>query len=120
MPAAAKRLAQHVRDLKKALAGGGKTPDEPPPIVKLPSDQRPDAAQIKSALREAARVLNVAPFDAPARVTALLAEVDELKQQLANRAAAGALSADTLLAERRDRSAARRSSSPKRPAPTPT
>ncbi len=98
VPAAAKRLAQHVRDLKKALAGGGKTPDDPPPVVKLPTDQRPDAAQIKTALRDAARALNVAPFDAPARVTAMLAEVDELKRQLANRAASGALSADTLLA----------------------
>jgi alanyl-tRNA synthetase len=98
VPAAAKRLAQHVRDLKKALAGGGKTPDDPPPVVKLPSDQRPDAAQIKSLLRDAARALNVAPFDAPARVVAMLAEVDELKRQLANRAATGALSADALLA----------------------
>jgi len=98
VPAAAKRLAQHVRDLKKALAGGGKTPAEPPPVVKLPTDQRPDATQIKSLLRDAARALNVAPFDAPSRVIAMLAEVEELKRQLANRAASGALSADTLLA----------------------
>jgi alanyl-tRNA synthetase len=98
VPAAAKRLAQHVRDMKKALAGGGKPPEDPPPVVKLPSDQRPDSGQIKSALRDAARALNVAPFDAPPRVVAMLAEVDELKRQLANRAASGALSADTLLA----------------------
>jgi alanyl-tRNA synthetase len=97
VPAAAKRLAQHVRELKKALASGGKTPDDPPPVVKLPTDQRPDAAQIKSALREAARALNVAPFDALPRVVAMLAEVTELKRQLANRAASGALSAETLL-----------------------
>ncbi len=98
VPAAAKRLALQVRDLKKALAGGGKTPEDPPAVVKLPTDQRPDASLIKSALRDAARALNVAPFDAPPRVTAMLAEVDELKRQLANRAATGALSADTLLA----------------------
>jgi alanyl-tRNA synthetase len=98
VPAAAKRLAQQVRDLKKALAGGGKTPEDPPPVVKLPSDQRPDSGQIKSALRDAARALNVAPFDAPPRVVAMLAEVEELKRQLANRAATGALSADALLA----------------------
>ncbi len=97
VPAAAKRLAQQVRDLKKALAGGGKAPDDPPPVVKLPTDQRPDAAQIKSLLRDAARALNVALFDAPARVVAILAEVEELKRQLANRAASGALSAETLL-----------------------
>jgi alanyl-tRNA synthetase len=98
VPAAAKRLAQQVRDLKKALAGGGKTPEDPPPVVKLPSDQRTDSGQIKAALRDAARALNVAPFDAPPRVVAMLAEVDELKRQLANRAASGGLSADTLLA----------------------
>src|SRR5262245_29563799 len=97
VPAAAKRLAQQVRDLKKALAGGSKAPEDPPPVVKLPTDQRPDAAQIKTALRDAARALNVAPFDAPARVIGMLAEVDELKRQLANRAASGALSVDTLL-----------------------
>jgi alanyl-tRNA synthetase len=98
VPAAAKRLALQVRDLKKALAGGGKTPEDPAPVIKLPSDQRADAALIKSALRDAARALNVAPFDAPSRVTAMLAEVEELKRQLANRAATGGLSADTLLA----------------------
>jgi alanyl-tRNA synthetase len=99
VPAAAKRLAQQVRDLKKALAGGGKAPTDPPPIAKLPTDQRPDSGLIKTALRDAARALNVAPFDAPGRVTAMLAEVTELKRQLANRAASGALSAETLLAQ---------------------
>jgi alanyl-tRNA synthetase len=98
VPTAAKRLAQHVRDLKKAIAGGGKTPDDPAPVISAKTDQRPDASQIKSALRDAARALNVALFDAPGRVVAMLAEVEELKRQLANRAAAGALSADTLLA----------------------
>jgi alanyl-tRNA synthetase len=98
VPAACKRLAQYVRDLKKALTSGGKAPDEPPPVPKTPRDQHLDGAGIKSALRDTARVLNVAPFDAPQRVTAMLAEVDELKRQIANRAAAGTLSADSLLA----------------------
>jgi alanyl-tRNA synthetase len=97
VPAAAKRLAQQLRDLKKAVTGGGKAPEDPPPVVKTPSDQRPDSAAIKSALRDAARLINVAPFDLPTRVTAILAEVEELKRQLANRAASGALSADSLL-----------------------
>ena len=97
VPAAAKRLAQQLRDLKKAVTGGGKAPEDPPPVVKTASDHRPDAAAIKSALRDAARLINVAPFDLPARVTAMLAEVEELKRQLANRAASGGLSADSLL-----------------------
>lgn len=99
VPAAARRLAQHVRDLKKAISSGGKPPEDPPPIPKTPSDKRPDSAAIKAALREAARVLNVAPFDAPARTAAMFAEVADLKRQLANRAASGSLTADALLAK---------------------
>jgi alanyl-tRNA synthetase len=94
--AAVKQLAQHVRDLKKALSSGGKAPDEPSTISV--TNTRPDAAQLKAALRETARALNVAPFDAPARVAALVAEAQELKQQLAGRSQAGAISADSLLA----------------------
>jgi alanyl-tRNA synthetase len=97
VPAAARRLAQQLRDLKKAVTGGGKAPEDPPPVPKTRSDQRPDAAAIKTALREAARLINVAPFDLPARVTAMLGEIEELKRQLANRSAAGGLSADSLL-----------------------
>jgi alanyl-tRNA synthetase len=97
VPAAVKRLAGYVRDLKKALSSGGKIPDEPPPVK--PSAPAADSRQHKAALREAARLLNVAPFDAPERVTALLAEVADLKRQLASRAAAGTLSADSLLAK---------------------
>jgi alanyl-tRNA synthetase len=98
VPAATKRLAQYVRDLKKALTSGGKPTAEPPPLAKSPV-QTLDSAQIKSALRDTARLLNVAPFDAPARVVAMLGEVEDLKRQLDNRAAAGDLSADVLLAK---------------------
>jgi alanyl-tRNA synthetase len=96
VPAAVKQLAQHVRDLKKALSSGGKAPDEPATISVTKT--KPDAAQLKAALREVARALNVAPFDAPARVAALVTEAQDLKQQLAGRSQAGAISADSLLA----------------------
>jgi alanyl-tRNA synthetase len=97
VPAAARRLAQQLRDLKKAATSGAKAPEDPPPVVKTLSNQRPDAAQLKAALRDSARLINVAPFDLPARVTAMLAEIEDLKRQLASRAAAGGLSADSLL-----------------------
>jgi alanyl-tRNA synthetase len=97
VPAAVKQLAQHVRDLKKALSSGGKSPDEPATISVTKT--KPDAAQLKAALREAARAMNVAPFDAPARVAALVAEAQDLKQQLSGRSQAGAISADSLLAK---------------------
>jgi alanyl-tRNA synthetase len=99
VPAAIKRLAQYVRDLKKAISSGGKPPEEPPPVSSGPGDRTLDSRQIKAALRDAARLLNVAPFDTPARAKFLLAEADDLKRQLANRAAAGTLTADGLLAQ---------------------
>jgi alanyl-tRNA synthetase len=119
VPAATKRLAQHLRDLRKALTGGGKAPPDPPPVAK-PTDWSffyehqvkatfreavaslhadVDPLDTKRDLRDAAKVLNVAPFNASERVKAMLAEVNELKQQLANRGAAGALSADMLLSQ---------------------
>jgi alanyl-tRNA synthetase len=97
IPTAVKRLAMLVRDLRKSLSGGGKPPDEPPPLTV--STTPPEAAQLKAALRDAARALNVAPFDVPARVAAMLAEVEDLKRQIAGRAEAGAISADSLLAD---------------------
>jgi alanyl-tRNA synthetase len=68
-------------------------------VPKVRTDHRPDSAQIKAALRDAARALNVSPFDVPARVAAMRLEVDQLKGQLASRAASGDLSADALLSK---------------------
>jgi alanyl-tRNA synthetase len=98
VPAATKRLAQYVRDLKKATTSGGKPPEEPPPLSKSAASASLTSQQVKSSLRDAARLLNVGPFDAPSRITALTAEIDDLKRQLATRASSGSLSADSLLA----------------------
>jgi alanyl-tRNA synthetase len=99
VPAAVKRLAQYVRDLKKALTSSGKPPEAPPASASTGTKSAVEPALAKSALRDAARALNVAPFDAPARVNALLSEIEDLKRQLSSRAAAGTLSADALLAK---------------------
>jgi alanyl-tRNA synthetase len=99
VPAAVKRLAQYVRDLKKVLSGGGKTPDEPPAVPVATAKKSLDAREAKALLRDAARALNVASFDAPERVAAMQCEIDDLKRQLTSRAAAGGLSADALLAK---------------------
>ena len=95
---AAKQLAQQVRDLKKQIASGAKSPASVAPKSSSSAGGSLTPAQAKAALREVARALNVAPFDAPARVTAMLAEVEELRRQLAQRAESGALTADSLLA----------------------
>ncbi|WP_425617371.1 alanine--tRNA ligase [Anatilimnocola sp. NA78] len=94
---AVRHLVQQVRDLRKQLTSGAKPAagTEPISLAKTPS---PTTAEKKSLLRDTARLLNVALFDAPARVQALLAESTELKQQIASRSEAGSISAETLLA----------------------
>ncbi|MGE0755704.1 MAG: alanine--tRNA ligase [Pirellulaceae bacterium] len=103
VPAGAKNLAQQVRELRKQIAAGTKSGAQPasqpmPPATSAPAD----FAQMKTALRDAARALNVAPFDVPARVTALVKELDDLRRQQANMAAVGDFSADILLAKAED------------------
>ncbi len=97
-PAAVRDLTKTVRDLKKQLASGGKPAAGAPKQSATPAAQsEPSYAEIKEALRQIARTLNVAPFDAPSRVASLLAEVDQLRKQSAQLAASGDLSADGLL-----------------------
>jgi alanyl-tRNA synthetase len=61
------------------------------------NDTALEYSQAKAALRDAARLLNVAPFDVPQRVAALLAEIEQLKEQAARLSQSGQLSADALL-----------------------
>jgi alanyl-tRNA synthetase len=124
-----KQLLQSQRELKKQLAGGTvSTAQEEPSTARIadrarPSGEASDApvagagkgglegtpggqlaanAELKQALRETARVLNVAPFDALDRVCALLADIRRLEQQRDALADSPALSAETLLAEAED------------------
>jgi alanyl-tRNA synthetase len=98
VPAAVKRLAQQVRDLKKQIQSGNKGGGTETEVFsgKATGDSG-TPAQRKAALREAARTLNVALFEVPARVLAMLEEVESLKRQLTDRSQAGTLSADYLL-----------------------
>lgn len=92
----AKRLAQQVRDLKKDVQSGHKSAGGAlPPLPK--SGKTITSSEAKSALREAARVLNVAPFDVPARIKAMQAEAESLQKQLATLSQSGAVSAESLL-----------------------
>ncbi|RIK83786.1 MAG: alanine--tRNA ligase [Planctomycetota bacterium] len=93
VPAAAAALAVAVRELKKhgSAAGAAAKP------TKTGSAATLSYAQQKQTLREAARALNVGPFDVPKRIAALLAERESLAAQAAQRAAAGPVSADALL-----------------------
>jgi len=97
-PAAGRDLAQTARELKKQLSSGGK-PSEPEQEKKTAKvgDEETSYPQIKLALRDVARTLNVSPFDVPQRVASLLDEVEGLKKQLDELAGSADLSADALL-----------------------
>ncbi len=101
VPAAAKALTLRVRELKKALAGAGKT-SEPGPLRQSTDTSELTAVEVKSLLRDAARILNVPLFEIPDRVAALQAECDHSSEQLNRRRNQGRASVDDLLADALD------------------
>jgi alanyl-tRNA synthetase len=89
-------LAAHARELRKQLSSGG----EAKPQAKKAAtrqDKAPSYEQLKHILAETGRQLSVAPLAVPGRIAALQSEVSSLEKQLAERAAAGPLSGDSLL-----------------------
>jgi alanyl-tRNA synthetase len=101
VPAAAKALTLRVRELKKALSGSGKVP-EPESITKRSDAAELTAADVKSLLRDTARVLNVPLFEIPERTAALQTECDQLLEQLDRRRKQGRASVADLLADATD------------------
>ena len=97
VPAAVKRLSKRVRDLKKQLSGGGASKSATAAPASGAAAGEPEYEQVKQALREAARMLNVAQFEVASRIAAMQTEVAELEQQLVERAGAGMLTAEVLL-----------------------
>jgi alanyl-tRNA synthetase len=103
LAAAARQWSQYLRELRKAVASGGSPPAPPQPPASRPfpmagNGQQWPPFQIKAALREAARVLNVAPFDVPDRLEAMLTEAQQLQRELAELATHQEISVDALLA----------------------
>ncbi len=94
--AAVATLIANQRALKKQLSSGQ-------PATETATETLPKSTgefsyqQAKLALAELGRQLSVAPLAVAERVESLLAEVESLKKQLAQRDAAGPLSADKLL-----------------------
>jgi alanyl-tRNA synthetase len=87
-------LLNRQKALKKALGGGGHGDVQP---YKSSSKTTTTHEQKKQGLAEAARLLSASLLDVPTRVETLLAEIQSLEGQLAQREAAGPLSADTLM-----------------------
>ncbi|MFO7907029.1 MAG: alanine--tRNA ligase [Pirellulaceae bacterium] len=93
-----RRLTSTLRDLRKKLSSGtAPATADPRSAPGEATGELKTYADIRSALRETARLLNVAPFDVPERLAALLDEVRQLEQRVAELDQAGALSADTLI-----------------------
>jgi alanyl-tRNA synthetase len=98
VPKAAQVLADHIRDLKKQLAGG-KPAEKPATDVPAEGESEPPYSDVKAALKETARLLNVKPFDVPARLEALTREGAKLSKQLREQDSAETVTAESLLAE---------------------
>ena len=91
-------LALRVRALKKQLSGGGAAANQTDsPTEGATSTVDLNYQQLRSALRQGARLLNVSVADLLARVEAMLQECDRLKHEIAQQAANEDLSADSLL-----------------------
>jgi len=96
LPVAASQLAGKLRDLKKQLAGSGSAS---PPTNPAEADtaQQLGYLQIRAALRDAARQLNVSTVDVTTRLAALQNDVKSLEDQLSQMAGSEEISADSLL-----------------------
>ncbi|MBW3595975.1 MAG: alanine--tRNA ligase [Planctomycetes bacterium] len=97
VPEAVKSLAIRVRALKKQVSSGGGAAEVESKPTSSPSDEKSDHLQLKAALHEAARLLNVGPFDVPERIGSQLEEIRRLEEQLSQLKQSGAHSADSLL-----------------------
>ncbi len=98
VPRCVRDLVQEVRDLKKQVTSGAKPATDPAkPAKPAALAGQPTHTQIRSALRDAARLLNVSLFDVPQRIDGLLHEAQQLRQQLASLAQSDQISAEMLL-----------------------
>ena len=96
LPHAVEALIEKRRELKRALEAGVK-----PNLEAVQSQAKKVVAEttdsVKSALAEAARRMSVGLLGVAERIEAMASEVESLGQRLAQRDAAGPLSADSLL-----------------------
>jgi alanyl-tRNA synthetase len=96
VPRAVHELVELRRELKRALDAGVK-PQVAQREAKPQAGGAPSADAVKAALAETARLLSVAPLAVVDRIKAMQSEAAALEQRLAERDAAGPLSADSLL-----------------------
>ncbi len=102
VPTGVAQLAAQVRDLKKHLSSGSAPKSEQPPATESTTTADPTYGDIRNALRESARVLNVPPFEVATRIESMQADVESLKKQVAELSESGDLSADSLIEKAED------------------
>ena len=90
---AVRQLQHEIRDLKKAVNAGAAPPEQAAAALPI-ANRSLDAAQRRMQLRETARALNAALFDAPERISALLEERARLRHQVEQLRTAGDFSAE--------------------------
>ncbi len=91
-------LVSESRDLKKKLASAGGKSETPKktPTAEVAAGE-PEYERLRGVLRDTARRLNVGIADVPQRVQAVLAEVSDLKEQVAKLESGGRASVESLL-----------------------
>ena len=98
VPSKVKALLDQQRELRKTLASGGAPPQvESVGTSTIVDQHRVTSGEAKLLLTEVAHLLSVAPLGVPERVAAVAEEVQSLHDRLAQRAAAGPITADGLL-----------------------
>jgi alanyl-tRNA synthetase len=92
-------LLERQRDLKKLMASGGTLPkeEESTEFSTNISAEVPKPSQAKAVLGEVAKMLSVTALAVPERLAAIVEEVFGLREKLSQRAAAGPITADSLL-----------------------
>lgn len=103
LPLRVSDLLEKQRELKKLLTSGGTMINAN--AVRTATnihEEAPQPAQAKEILTQVAKMLSVTPLAVPERVAAVNEEVFALRERLAQRAAAGPLSADALLEKAED------------------
>ena len=95
--ASVESLLAEQRELKKSLASGGTLEITNNQGESYSPEDALDAATAKAVLADTAQLLSVAPLGVAERITAIVEEVNSLRQRLEERAAAGPITADGLL-----------------------
>ena len=100
IPEAVRDLLQETRDLRKQLTSGAhKRARTTPAAATDEKAAEVDYIALRAALRHAARLLNVGPFDVPERIQSLLHERAQLRRQAERLAQSEQISAESLVKE---------------------